>query len=155
MTPPRSRKRVLREGRRAALVLAAVLALLVPALASRPASAADASIALGAVSGGRLPGTDASIVKTAAEGELRRIDRTKLPSSRALIVSLAVAAATDAPVACTVNATVHDARTGAMLVIVEGRARTEGRADGELQAAVVRAAVKSAVSRIPEALPRR
>jgi hypothetical protein len=155
MTRPRPLKRFLAGGRRAALVLLGALTLLLPAAAPRAASAAESSIAIGEVSGGRLPGTDASIVKIAAEGELRRIDRTKLPSSRMLVVSLAVAAATDAPVACTINATVHDARTGAMLAIVEGRARTEGRADGEVRAAVVRAAVKSAVGRISEALPKR
>ena len=129
--------------------------LVTAALAPPPARAADASIAVGEVSGGGLPGTDAGVVKSAAEGELRRMDTAKLPRSRALVVSLAVSATSDAPVACTINATVRDGRTGAMLAIVEGRARTEGRPDGELRAAVVRAAVRSAVSRIPEALPKR
>lgn len=134
------------------LALGACLAL---ATHAPEADAADASIAIGEVSGGRLPGTDAVVVKNAAEGEIRRIDPAKLPRARALVVSLAVAQATDAPVACTINAMVRDGRTGTMLAILEGRARAEGKPDDEMRAAVVRAAVKSAVSKIPEALPKR
>lgn len=134
---------------------AGVLFVGLGASVTHDADAADASIALGEVSGGRLPGTEAVVVKSAAEGELQRIDPQKLPRSRALVVSVAVAATTEAPASCTVNATVRDGRTGTMLAILEGRARTEGRADDETRAAVTRAAVKSAVSRIPEALPKR
>ncbi len=134
---------------------AGVVFLALGASVTHDAGAADASIALGEVSGGLLPGTEAIVVKSAAEGELLRIDPRKLPRARTLVVSIAVAATTEAPASCTVNATVRDRRTGAMLAILEGRARTEGRADDATRAAVTRAAVSSAVSRIPEALPRR
>src|SRR5687768_5103255 len=123
--------------------LAAGAVLLCCALGSGDAQAADASIALGEVSGGKLPGTDAGVVKSAAEGELQRIDPQKLPRARTFVVSVAVSATTEAPVGCTINATVRDGRTGTMLAILEGRALAEGRADGETRAAVTRAAVKS------------
>ncbi len=153
MARPHERERIAPRTTALAAALAVAFGLLQPG----DAEAADASqIAIGEVSGGKLPGTDAAVVKSAAEGEIRQLDAAKLPRTRAYVVSLAVIGTTDAPtVACTINATVTDRKTGVMLAILEGRARAEGRADDQTRAAVVRAAVKSAVSRLPEALPKR
>ncbi len=56
------------------------------------------------------------------------------------------------PFACTINAMLHDAKTGTMIAVLEGRAKSEGYANDELRARVLRAALKSALSQIPAAL---
>lgn len=118
------------------------------------ASAAEAArIAIGEVSVTRRAPLDVAAVRTTAEGELRRIDTSRMPASRRFVVSLAVASADDA--ACTVNATLRDSRTGSMIAVLEGRARTTGTPNREDRAEIVRVAVRSAVRQIPAALPKR
>ena len=58
------------------------------------------------------------------------------------------------PFGRTVNALVGDAKTGSMLALIEGRARAEGSANPELRKQVLRAALHSAVSKIPTRSPR-
>lgn len=115
-------------------------------------AAAEDMLALGEVaSPPPSSGVDRSTLKTAAEGELRLLENTQRPA-RQVVVSVAITGATKAPVACTVNAVLRDRKSGTMIAILEGRARSEGSADAELQKAVVRAAVRGAVRQIPEAL---
>lgn len=132
----------------------ALLAFAASAGVVTPASAADASrIAVGEVSVTRRAPLDVDAVRTTAEGEIRRIDVSRMPGARRFVVSLAVAS-DDASV-CTVNATLRDRHTGTMIAVLEGRARTAGQANREDRAELVRVAVRSAVRQIPEALPKR
>jgi hypothetical protein len=130
--------------------------LLAAALSAGDASASDTSLALGEVA---VPpassGVDHAALRTAAEGELRGVDAKKLHQlrkKRAIVVSLAVIGSTPSPYACSVNAVLRDAKTGTMLAVIEGRARSEGDANPEVRNRVLRAAVRIAVSQIPEAL---
>lgn len=130
--------------------------LLATALSAGDVSAADTSIALGEVT---VPppstGVDGTSFRTAAEGELRGVDASKLrarKTKRTVVVSMAVSASTQSPFACTVNALLRDAKTGTMLAIIEGSARVEGDANVELRKQVLRRAVRNAVVQIPAAL---
>lgn len=129
------------------------LLLAAAALAAGESRASDAAIALGELSvSSPTPGVDRAALKNAAESELLRIDASKLPRKKRLIVSLAVVRTADSPVECTVNALLRDGKTGSMVAILEGRAHAEGGASAELRGAVLRAAVRVAVRQIPEAL---
>ena len=130
--------------------------LLATALSAGDASAAETSIALGEVA---VPpassGVDHALLRTTVEGELRGVDAKKLHvlrKKRAVLVSMAIMSSTPSPFACSINAVLRDARTGAMLAVIEGRARSEGDASPEVRSRVLRAAVRSAVRQIPEAL---
>jgi hypothetical protein len=115
------------------------------------ASAADERIAIGEVSVPQAPpGVDRATLKSAAEGEVKALDASNV--KRRVVVSLAVASASDAPVEVSINAVIRDSRTGAMIAIVEGRARSDGGGNVELRRAVLRAAVHTAVQQIPKAL---
>jgi hypothetical protein len=126
------------------------------ALVASDASSAEEKIALGEVSVPETnapPGVDPATLRSAAEGELRSIDPAKLHNKKRVVVSVSVAETRDRPaVAVSVNAMLRDGKSGTMLAIIEGRARAEGGASPELRKAVLRAAVKSAVSQIPAAL---
>jgi hypothetical protein len=129
--------------------------LLATALCAGDASAADTSIALGEVAVPPVSsGVDRGALKSAAEGELRGVDASKLRphKKRSVVVSMAITDSTQSPFGCTVNALLRDAKTGNMLAIIEGRARSEGAANAEVRNRVLRAAVRSAVSQIPDAL---
>jgi hypothetical protein len=133
----------------------AVLAplLFATAISAGDASASDTSIALGEVA---VPpassGLDHATLWTAAEGELRGVDMSRLHKRRSVLVSVAVIGSAQSPFACTVNALLRDKKTGTMLAIIEGHARAEGNANPELRNQVMRAALRSAVSQIPQAL---
>jgi hypothetical protein len=136
------------------LLLASML--LAAAAFAGDASAAETSLALGEVA---VPpvgsGVDRAALQTAAEGELSGVDASKLRllrKKRAVLVSVAVIGSQQAPFAFTVNALLRDAKTGTMLAILEGSARADGNATSDLRKRVLRAAVRSAVSQIPEAL---
>jgi hypothetical protein len=129
---------------------------LAAALSAGDASAANTSLALGEVA---IPpassGVDHAALRTAAEGELRGVDANKLRvlrKKRAVLVSMAIIGSTPSPFACSVNAVLRDAKTGTMLAVIEGRARSEGDASPEVRTRVLRAAVRSAMSQIPDAL---
>ena len=96
-------------------------------------------------------GVDQAALKTAAEGEIKKIDGSRT-RGRKVLVSVALVPRDDAPVSFTCNATLRDAKSGAMIAIIEGRARAEGNATADLKNQVVRAALHSAVRRIPDAL---
>ena len=131
--------------------LALVLALAAAPLVAAPAEAADEKIALGEIaSPPPSSGVDRATLEEAARGELGRIDASRV--GRRVVVSMALVRASDQPIACTVNATLRDARTGTMIAIVEGRARASGSGSVDLKKQVVYSAVRSAVRQIPEAL---
>lgn len=127
--------------------------LLASAISAGDASAADPSIALGEVAVPPVSsGVDQAALKSAAEGELRGVDASRLRKRRNIVVSVAIIGSSQSPFGCTVNALLRDAKTGTMLAIIEGRARAEGDASAELRQRVLRAALASAVRQIPAAL---
>ena len=116
-------------------------------------ASAETSLALGEVAIPPLSsGVEQSALKSAAEGELRGVDASRLRKHRKVVVSVAVVGSSPSPFACTVSALLRDAKTGTMLAIIEGHAHAEGDANAELRNRVLRAAVRIAVSQIPEAL---
>jgi hypothetical protein len=138
---------------RPALLIAPLLVAL--ALSAGDAAAADTSIALGEVAVPPLSsGVDRASLLTAAEGELRGVDASKLRARkrRDVVVSVAVVGSAPSPFACTINALLYDARTGTMLAILQGHAHSEGAANDDVRKRVLRAAMRSAVSQIPAAL---
>ena len=96
-------------------------------------------------------GVDQAQLKSAAEVEVKQIDGSRAKGRRVL-VSVALLSRDDAPVSFSVNATLRDAKSGSMIAIVEGRARAEGNATSDLKREVARAALRSAVRQIPDAL---
>lgn len=127
--------------------------ILAAAVFAGDAGAAETSIALGEVA---VPpessGVDRAALKSAAEGELLGVDASRLRKRRTVLVSVAVIGSSPSPFACTVNALLRDAKTGTMLAIIEGRARAQGDANPEMRNQVLRAAVRSALRQIPDAL---
>ncbi len=97
-------------------------------------------------------GVDIAGIRAEAEGEIRQIDPSQA-GQRHFVVSVAlVRAVIDGPYRCKVAAMVRDAKTGAMIAIIEGLAHAEGPASAELRRQVAHAAVRSAMRRIPSAL---
>ncbi len=119
----------------------------------REAQAADTSLALAEIASPPVEyGIDKATLRTTAESELRGVDASQLRKRGRILVSVAVGGASQAPFAFTVNALLRDAKTGKMLAILEGSARAESTGNAELRKQVLRAAVRSALRQIPEAL---
>jgi hypothetical protein len=97
-------------------------------------------------------GVDFAALKSAAEGEIRGVDASRLRKKRPVVVSVAVVGSTPSPYTCTVSALLRDAKTGTMLAILEGHAHADGDTTAELRNRVLRSAVRVAMSQIPEAL---
>lgn len=118
------------------------------------ARAKESPIAIGEVAPPpRGAGIDVAGLRAAARSELARLEPIRLPAKRRVVVSFALTrAALAGPVACTVNATLRDARTGAMIAVIEAGAQADGPQSAEARKQVARAAVKSAVRGIPRAL---
>src|SRR5205085_7383708 len=117
--------------RPSALALALLGALAIGASDAR--AAPDSEIALSEVAPPPpSSGVDQASLESAAKGELRRIDGSRAKGKKVL-VSVALLARDDAPVAFTVNATLRDAKSGSMIAIVEGRARAEGSVTADLK----------------------
>ena len=97
-------------------------------------------------------GVDAAAIRNAAEGELREMGDANIPQRRKVVVSLALTRAAINPVACTVSATVRDARTGAMIMIIESASHSDASSSQSVRQEVAQGAVRSAVRKIPSAL---
>ena len=122
-------------------------------LVAGEANASDCSLSLGEIAAPPAAmNIDLPSFKTAAEGELRGVDVSKLRKHRNVLVSVAIIGSEQAPFGCTVNALLRDAKTGTMLAILEGKAKAQGAANETLRREVLRAALRSAVTKIPEAL---
>jgi hypothetical protein len=121
------------------------------AAASASATEPPKPIAVGEIA--ESAGIDSAAVRATAEGELAEIDLSKLPAKRRVIVSLSVArSAVGDGVACHVNAMLRDAKSGAMIAIIETGAQAQGTTSDEAAKRVAHAAVRSAMRRIPTAL---
>lgn len=119
------------------------------------AHAAELSFALGEVAAPpETSGIDRATLKSTAERELETVDtsRVKAKKRRPVVVSVAITSAADASKTCTVNAMLRDAKSGTMIAILQGRASSEGQGSPDLRRAVLRAAMRSAVTQIPDAL---
>ncbi len=134
--------------------MAALLAAFV--LTTTPhANAVDSPIAIGEVTPPPVnSGLDAVTLRDAAEGELSKLDASRLPDARRrVLVSFAMTkAVSEGPIDCTINAMLRDAKTGTMIAIIEAGAHAEGPASLQLKVQVAHAAIRSAVRRIPNAL---
>jgi len=103
-------------------------------------------------------GLDRATLRAAAEGELRSVEATsrgRTRRSRPVVVSVAVSEATASPASCTVQALLHDRKSGVMIAVLSGRARVEGDSSPSQRAALARAALRNAVVQIPTALATR
>jgi hypothetical protein len=132
-----------------------LVVLLVATLIAVSAHAAELSFALGEVAAPpEASGIDHATLETTARRALETVDtsRVKAKKRRPVVVSVAITSATDASKACTVNAMLRDAKSGAMIAILQGRASAQGEGTSDLRNAVLRAAMRSAVTQIPDAL---
>lgn len=150
-------ERSIRATRGIGRLLAAVTVAATLFTGSADALAADGPVAVGEIS--PLPsgsGTDAAVVRDVAASEIRQIDLSRLAGRRKFVVSISLTKITkalaDGAVACTVNAMLRDARTGAMIAIIEAGAQADGPSSTELRKQVAHAAIRSAMRRIPKAL---
>jgi len=134
--------------------LTAVMATLAITVATPHALAIDPPICIGEVSPPPAhAGIDAAVLRDAANSEISLLDVARLGNKRRVIVSLALTkAVVEGPVDCTVNAMLRDAKTGAMIAIIESGAHAEGPTSAELKKQVAGAAIRGAVRRIPNAL---
>jgi hypothetical protein len=126
-------------------------------------AAPPAPIAIGEVTSEvTREGVDVALeLRTVVEQELPAVDMAGRPKPRPAILSVALvrlerAASADnkTTVACFVTATVRDKRKGAIVAVLEGRARAENedRFALLLEHAVLKSAVRGALARLPEAL---
>lgn len=133
------------------LTATAAAAILLVARTSSATEPPGAPIAVGEV--GESAGIDSDSIRTTAEGEIAQIDVSKLPTKRRVLVSLSLARSSVGDgVACTVNAMLRDAKTGAMIAIIEAGAQAQGTTSDEVARRVAHAAVRTAMRRIPTAL---
>jgi hypothetical protein len=121
-------------------------------LGGNEVGASAAPIAVGEVSPPPSSGIAEAGLRVTAEHEVRQIDTSRIPNGRRVVVSLALQAMTEQPVSCTINAMVRDAKTGAMIAIIDAGSHAEGPASAELRKQVAHEVVRRAVRRIPIAL---
>ena len=97
------------------------------------------------------------VVRTAALDELGKLDLSRVPVGKEAFLSVALVkmdAVTNGQsreVSCVVSATLRGKKSGNLVAILEGRARLESRSSG-MENSVIAAAVRGAVTRVPEAL---
>lgn len=156
---------------------AALLAVAIAALSAGPAAAEDARspadsaasrpVTLGEVSTSAGAGSTrltnvADLLRRDAEAELAAIDWTKTKLRHHYTLSAVIVRLDSAPLgeralsaSCTISAAVRDER-GALLAIVEGRARAEDAAAAGIAAErdALAGAVRSAITAVPEAIRR-
>ena len=101
------------------------------------------------------------LLRGVLEQELSGVDVAKPARPRPAILSLSLvrmdremAPNDKAQVTCVVSATVRDQKKGALLAVLEGRARAENeqRLVALLERAALKSAVRGALARLPEAL---
>jgi hypothetical protein len=97
-------------------------------------------------------GTNAAALRTAADAEIRKVDATLQRSHRRVVVSMSLTPNEGPRAVVGVNAAVRDARTGALLAIIETDARAEGPISLDQRKLLAFSAIKNAVLRVPAAL---
>jgi hypothetical protein len=134
--------------------------LLALALVALPASAAAPSVTVGEVTSSVVrEGVDLNaMLRGVVEQELPGVDvgtRAKPTIVAFSLVSMdRTTADAKTQVSCVVSATVRDKRKGALVAVLEGRARAENEEKlvDLLERATLKSAVRGALSRLPEAL---
>jgi len=145
------------------LVVASILFACTAGAAPTVAASPSAPIAIGEVTSEvTREGVDVALeLRAVVEQELPAVDMAGRPKPRPAILSVALlrmerASSADkkTSVACVVTATVRDKRKGAIVAVLEGRARAENedRFALLLEHAVMKSAVRGALARLPEAL---
>lgn len=134
--------------------------VLVIALATLPASAAPSPVTVGEVTSSVFrEGVDLNaVLRGVVEQELPGVDVGARARPSILAFSLVSMERTTSgaktSVSCVVSATVRDKRKGALLAVLEGRARAENEESLAelLERATLKSAVRGALARLPEAL---
>jgi hypothetical protein len=105
---------------------------------------------------------DLGVLRAMVTDAVGTLDARTLPRGSAALLSVSVVrlesrAGSPAEVTCLVSATLRDPRRGTVFAVVEGSARgqDEPRRLAALERAILRAAVTSAVARVPDAMRRR
>jgi hypothetical protein len=154
--------------------VAAVGFMALMALVATDAGAADPLLGIGEVNAGAagaFEDVDDGTLRGIVEEAIGTLDPGKLPRGRAALISVSVVRLESKPPAtsatggaagstssyeasCVVSATLRDRARGAVFAVLEGSARgqDEPRRRRVLARAILRAAVTSAVARVPEAL---
>jgi hypothetical protein len=146
--------------------LASILSgLAVVVLAGAPgANAGEPAVALGEVTAmaSQRDDVDLDALRAMAADAVKDLDDARLPPGAHVVLSVSVVrlesrASTSAEVSCVVSATLRDRARGTVFAILEGSARgqDEPRRLHVLERATLGAAVRSAISRVPEAMTRR
>ena len=124
------------------------------------AGAAEPALGIGEVSVAATPATgevDDATLRAIVEEAVGAIDASRLPRGRAVVLSVSLvrleSRAEPLEVSCLVSATLRD-RRGAVFAVLQGSARGQDQPHRRLslQRAIVRAAVTSALARVPEAM---
>jgi hypothetical protein len=146
---------------RTASLLAAALALVAPGAAS-DARAAEPAIGVAEVTAAASRDVDVEALRAMVVEAVGALDTSQLPRGEHALLSVSVVRldardATPAEVTCVVSATLRDRTRGVVFAVVEGSAhgQDEPRRLHGLRRATLRAAVTSAVGRVPEAMQRR
>jgi hypothetical protein len=130
------------------------------ALAAPDARAAEPAIGIGEVSVAGAPAAgevDDATLRAIVEEAVGAIDSSRLPRGRAAVLSVSIvrleSRSEPLEVSCLVSATLRD-RRGAVFAVLQGSARgqDEPQRRRSLQRAILRAAVTSALARVPEAM---
>jgi hypothetical protein len=141
-------------------ILAPLVAI---ALVAVPASGATPPITIGEVTSAvvREDVDMNALLRGVLEQELPGVDMGGRARQRPAVLSLALVRMDRAPadenkaqVTCVVSATVRDKQKGALVAVLEGRARAENeeRLVSLLERATLKSAVRGALARLPEAL---
>ena len=102
-----------------------------------------------------------AVLRQTLEQELPSVDMGGRPRPRPAILSVSLlqmerapSAASKASVTCVISATLRDKKRGAIVAVLEGRARAENeeRLVLLLERAALKSAVRGALARLPEAL---
>jgi hypothetical protein len=136
---------------------------MVLALVAFDAQAGEPPIGVGEVTAAASSAdVDEGMLRAMVEQAVGELDTTKLPRHAPAVLSVSVVRldsreSPSAEVTCVVSATLRDRAHGSVFAIVEGSARGQDdpRRIRGLQRATLRAAVTSAVSRVPDALRQR
>ena len=143
-------------------LLAGIAAIL--AVTLQEAAAGDPVVSLGEVSvqAASRDDLDAEALRTMVADAVQSIDASTLPRGSHAVLSVSLVrlesrGSSPAEVSCLVSATLRDRSRGSVFAVLEGSARgqDEPRRIRALERAIMRAAVGSAVARVPEAMRRR
>lgn len=149
--PPRARLAL-------GLLVAVIFAILPARAAGETRAGGIAAAALEVAPPPEAYGTSVAELRTIAADALEEA-RARQGSSgsrarrrRAVVVSISLAPPTAEPIVCSLNATVRDEVTGAVIAIIETSTRATGPLSAGQRTALAHAAVRSAARRVPSAL---